>query len=119
MTSLATSSSQGSVKADADVRLLRGGLLVGLAASWIVKPDGPDRPLWFAGRELPVICLFRRLTGSRCPGCGMTRGMVYMFRLKIGKATAANPLAPLAFGLLLLMATGVGRKDCVPRGPTS
>ena len=110
MTSLATFSSHGSARADVDVRLVRGGLLAALALSWIVKPDGPDGPLSLAGRELPAVCPVRRLTGHRCPGCGMTRAMVYMFRLRIGKAMAANPLAPLAFGLLVLVAMGAGRK---------
>lgn len=39
----------------------------------------------------------------------MTRGMVYMFRLRVGKAAAANPLAPLVFALLALVAAGRGR----------
>jgi hypothetical protein len=32
--------------------------------------------------------------------------MVYMFRLRFGRAAAANPLAPPAFALLALLASG-------------
>ncbi len=55
---------------------------------------------------MPVLCPVRRLTGHRCPGCGMTRGLVYMFRLRLGRAFAANPLSPLVFALLILVAIG-------------
>lgn len=41
----------------------------------------------------------------------MTRGFVYMFRLRVGKAFTANPLAPVAFVLLVAVAMGRG-----PRG---
>jgi hypothetical protein len=35
--------------------------------------------------------------------------MVYMARLRIGKAAASNPLAPLAFVVLLVVAAGRDR----------
>jgi len=43
----------------------------------------------------------------------MTRGFVYMFRLRVGKAFAANPLAPVALALLLWTAAGAGRRSSV------
>jgi len=36
----------------------------------------------------------------------MTRGFIYMFRLRVGKAFAANPLAPFAFAFLVAAAGG-------------
>lgn len=80
------------------------GLTAGFAGSWLVEPAGPDRPLRIRNRELPVLCPVRRLTGHRCPGCGMTRGLVYLFRLKPHDAIKANPLAPIALALLVVAA---------------
>jgi hypothetical protein len=36
----------------------------------------------------------------------MTRGLVYMLRLRPGEARRANPAAPLAFAWLLARASG-------------
>ena len=43
----------------------------------------------------PVLCVFRGLTGVPCPGCGLTRGVAWLMRGKIGRAAEYHPLAPL------------------------
>jgi hypothetical protein len=55
----------------------------------------------FAGHPLPTLCLIRRLTGHRCPSCGLTRGVVYAARMDLENAVRAHPLAPVAPLLLL------------------
>jgi hypothetical protein len=57
------------------------------------------------------VCLFRRLTGRRCPLCGLTRGLNRALRGDLSAARAANPLAVPAAAVLggcaatLLLAT--------------
>ncbi len=59
------------------------GLLgcVGLAAVW--KPSDTES----------VICVFRRVTGHWCPGCGLTRGVLAMLRGNVTTSFAYHPLA--------------------------
>ncbi|MBA3953391.1 MAG: DUF2752 domain-containing protein [Rubrobacter sp.] len=63
----------------------------------MVEPGEPRSALRYRGRRLPSICLIRRITGRRCPGCGMTRGFVFMYRFEPVKAWRANALAPALF----------------------
>jgi hypothetical protein len=74
--------------------------LAGVAAL-VVRPTGPRAPLTLRGRPLPMLCPIRRLTGHRCPSCGLTRGVVYALRLDFADAMRANRLTPLALLLLL------------------
>lgn len=101
-----TFSTQSSARSEQGTRLARMGVLVGLAASWLVEPGGPRGPLRLASWDLPVLCPIRKLTGHRCPSCGMTRGMVYMFRMRIREALRANVLSPIAFVSLIVIALG-------------
>src|SRR5688572_27304835 len=79
------------------------GFYAGVMASRLVEPTGPENPLLLGGHRLPGVCVFRAVTGRRCPSCGMTRGVLYMFRLEPLNAMRANPFAPVAF---LLAARG-------------
>ena len=40
-----------------------------------------------------VICLFRRLTGIPCPGCGMTRAFAHLAKGEWAAAWANHPLS--------------------------
>ena len=42
-----------------------------------------------------TVCLFRRCTGTACPGCGLTRAMAHLVRGDIATAWAYHPLAIL------------------------
>lgn len=44
---------------------------------------------------LPVPCLFHRLTGLQCPGCGSTRAVLALLRLDISAAVSYNLMFPL------------------------
>ncbi len=54
---------------------------VGLAAVW--KPSDKEH----------VICVFRLATGHWCPGCGMTRGVLALFRGHLSTSFGYHPLA--------------------------
>jgi hypothetical protein len=47
------------------------------------------------GQHEIVLCLFRRITGLACPGCGLTRAFVALARGDLAAAIAFHPLAPV------------------------
>jgi Protein of unknown function (DUF2752) len=47
------------------------------------------------GQHEIVLCLFRRITGLACPGCGLTRAFVALSRGDFTAAIAFHPLAPV------------------------
>ena len=48
-----------------------------------------------------IPCLFRKLTGLQCPGCGNTRAALALLRLDAAAAFGYNPLFLLEFFYLL------------------
>ena len=81
-----------------DVRALAvviGGGVV-LLATFVLYQYGPSSAGWFPG------CLFHRLTGLECPGCGMTRATYAALHGRFGEALRFNPL-----GMIVLTALGV------------
>jgi hypothetical protein len=49
-----------------------------------------------------TVCLFRRLTGIPCPGCGMTRAFAHLAKGEWAAAARDHPLAfPLAAEIVL------------------
>lgn len=66
--------------------VLAAGLFVMLAGSLILLVAGPSGGGWFPG------CLFHRLTGLHCPGCGMTRAVHAMLHGDVSAAFRLNPL---------------------------
>jgi Protein of unknown function (DUF2752) len=48
------------------------------------------------------MCVFRLVTGHRCPSCGTTRAFLYMFRLEPLNAVRANVFSPVTFALTTL-----------------
>jgi hypothetical protein len=47
------------------------------------------------GIQLPR-CVFKTLTGLPCPTCGVTRAVIALSRLDVGRALYMNPLAAVA-----------------------
>lgn len=79
--------------------LLGSGLAALLSA-----PTGKDEPAIVAGRRIPDLCLIHRITGRRCPGCGMTRSFLCIWRGRLKDAHALNPMAlPLFITLVTVM----------------
>lgn len=52
----------------------------------------------FAGIKIP--CIFNKLTGLKCPGCGNTRAVKALLQLDIKQAFANNYLFPLELGYI-------------------
>ncbi len=50
-----------------------------------------------AGLGLGIPCLFHKITGYLCPGCGNTRAALALLRLDLGAALSYNLLFPLEF----------------------
>jgi len=49
----------------------------------------------------PTLCLWKKLLGIECPGCGLTRGVCFLVHGRWAEATKSNPLSLLAFGILV------------------
>lgn len=45
--------------------------------------------------DLPTLCPFALVTGTACPGCGMTRAVGYLARGDISSALSYHPLVML------------------------
>jgi len=80
------------------VHAYRWGSLLGLAfiltiallgAVLDVTPDGDG--VSFFGLRLPETCNYKLATGSRCPGCGMTRSVVHVTQGDLAAAARQHP----------------------------
>lgn len=67
--------------------------------AWWLVGGGPQQERWFPG------CVFHRLTGWHCAGCGMTRALRELTR---GHWLAALRLNPLLVAMLPVVAVGLG-----------
>jgi hypothetical protein len=72
------------------------GALSALLLAFLLYRSGPAAS-WLPG------CLFHRVTGFDCPGCGMTRAAHAALHGRIGEAFRFNPL-----GMVLLPAAMIG-----------
>lgn len=57
----------------------------------------------------PVLCIFRRLTGLPCPGCGLTRSWVYLMHGDLSQAFISNPFGPVLVVAVIALAIAVVR----------
>ena len=71
------------------------GAVAAIVIAFFLYQNGP-RYAWYPG------CLFHRLTGLECPGCGMTRATYAALHGRFGEALRFNPL-----GMIVLTALGV------------
>lgn len=55
--------------------------------------------------RLPSLCPFRRVTGLRCPLCGLSRATRALTRGEIGNAWVLHPFAPLLWAVAALALT--------------
>lgn len=72
-----------------------------IAMSALISTDGTFSSIHIFGLTVPLrgVCLFRLLTGYRCPVCGMTRCFSYMAH---GKIAAAWHMSHAGIPLFLL-----------------
>ncbi len=66
----------------------------------------------FTKQGLP--CIFHKITGLYCPGCGITRMFISLFKLNIYQAFRYNPLV----FILLIVSTIYFLVDCLKYGIT-
>jgi hypothetical protein len=92
--------------------LSREGLKAGLTGAALLASLAAARGLAeatpaavrVAGRGLPVICPSRLLFGVKCPGCGMTRGVLLTLGGDLRVALAVNPAGSVLVAALILLA---------------
>lgn len=68
-----------------------------------VKQDGSANAPgdgWLQQHTGGGICVFRRVTGIECPGCGLSRGFVQLAHGHAVEAVKLNPLTPILFFLI-------------------
>lgn len=70
-------------------------LLLAAPADGTLVVAGADRPL-------PSLCRTRQATGTPCPGCGLTRGLVACADGDVPSGRRHHPAAPPLLVLLLL-----------------
>ena len=58
---------------------------------------------------VPSVCVFFNLTGTPCPGCGLTRSFVSLAHGHVREAFVWHPLGPLLFAGALLYLVGTAR----------
>ena len=54
-------------------------------------PDGQPEAVELWGHKIPPMCLFRRLTGRPCPGCGITRAVILAVHGRIKQSLEVHP----------------------------
>jgi len=83
--------------------LALGGVLGML---WFVPLD------WICNGDVPVLCLFRRLTGHECLGCGMTRAFFSLLHGQWEEALRYNWRCVIVFPLMAYVcARGVLKRE--------
>jgi hypothetical protein len=53
---------------------------------------------------LPDLCPIHRVTGHKCPGCGMGRAFVLLWRGRLRQAIRSNAASPFVFAVLVWLA---------------
>jgi hypothetical protein len=83
------------------------GFLACLAWAFLALALGQALGLWRLqswGAHAPDLCLFHRVTGLPCPGCGMGRALLLLAQGRVTEAWDMHPLAPVLLGLAGLAA---------------
>ncbi|MEX2175787.1 MAG: DUF2752 domain-containing protein [Pirellulaceae bacterium] len=73
--------------------------VLGLAFVLSVR-DGTQVLVPVLGRPLPELCMFKRMTGWSCPGCGMTRCFISLAHGDLRAAWHYNPAGLLLFAVM-------------------
>jgi hypothetical protein len=74
-----------------------------VVAAAILSPDPASLRVF--GVELPILCTIRSVTGYPCPGCGLTRAIVWAAHGEFRASLASHPLGLPLLAWLLAEAT--------------
>lgn len=62
--------------------------------------------IWFSRTGIGIPCLFRLVTGLKCPGCGVTHMCVSLLKRDLPAARAANPFLFFTMPVPVFLALG-------------
>lgn len=100
--------SDGSIMSETSMRRMRLRKILTYAVAFAAFGLGYGIWVWKTGLAMP--CLFRSITGFRCPGCGMTRMCVALLHLDFESAFHYNQvlffLMPVLGIIFLIDAVG-------------
>lgn len=74
------------------IKLLISTLMIGISYGIFVIKTG-----------LGIPCIFKRITGFKCPGCGITTMFTYLMKLDFLKAFESNRMLFILLPVLLLV----------------
>lgn len=94
-------------------------MLASAALSAATRKPASDEPLTVAGRALPDLCPIHCATGRNCPGCGMGRAFVLLWRGRLRQAVGSNPASPFLFAALIWLAVAPLRPPERRQSPSS
>ncbi len=57
--------------------------------------------LWIVFTDIYIPCIFNKITGLKCPGCGITHMIMAIARFDFANAFLANPLLFIALPIML------------------
>lgn len=83
--------------------ILFTALLLGVLLASVLLDPGSEG-LTVAGFELPAVCLWRKLFGFGCPGCGLTRSFVFVGHGELVQAFRMHRLGPLLYAVVVWLA---------------
>ncbi len=63
------------------------------------EPNAPADQ-WLQAHTGGGLCIWKRVTGVPCPGCGLSRGCVQVAHGHLVEAVKLNPLSPIMFFLM-------------------
>jgi hypothetical protein len=72
-----------------------------VALAWALSLSGAGLALPGLGASLPNLCVWRRLSGIDCPGCGLTRSFVALAHGNLAQAWHYNPAGLLWFAAVV------------------
>lgn len=93
---------------DDRIQAIAAGLLLGGAATAALSGTD-ERRVRLGPLGASPTCPVRRLTGHRCPGCGMTRAVALLLRGKPWRATRTHPAAIPIMAMLVYQLRGARR----------
>lgn len=67
--------------------------------------------VWLKLTGIAVPCVFYRVTGLKCPGCGITRMLIALSGFRIKEAFLSNPFLLVTLPLLLFIILYIRAKE--------
>lgn len=59
--------------------------------------------IWLCVTDIYIPCIFRKITGFKCPGCGITRMILSFVKLDFVDAFSANPFLFVVLPVMIVI----------------